>query len=126
MLSWSAAGVYGAAGGLVVELVMVWQRLLGWQRACREAMSRGTPRPGIKNYFDPGPDALVALTRTALGFVAGWCLHTEVTGIYAALTLGASAPAVLANLAKAATLPPVPEAEAQAPEAEAWPAGAVP
>jgi hypothetical protein len=118
MLSWSAAVVYGAAGGLVVELVTMWRQLLRWQQARHEAMSRGKPRPGIKNYVDPGPDALVALTRAALGCVAGLCLRTEVTGIYAALTVGASAPAV--------TLPQVPTAEAQVPEAEAWSAEAVP
>jgi hypothetical protein len=126
MLSWSAAVVYGAAGGLVVELVTMWRQLLRWQQARHEAMSRGKPRPGIKNYVDPGPDALVALTRAALGCVAGLCLRTEVTGIYAALTVGASAPAVLAYLGKAATLPQVPTAEAQVPEAEAWSAEAVP
>jgi hypothetical protein len=111
MLSWSAALGYGAAGGLIVELVAMWRQLQGWQQARHKAMSLRKPRPGIKNYIDPGPDILVALTRMALGCLAGGLLRTEVTGLYAALTVGASAPALLASLGKATRLDEVPMAE---------------
>ena len=59
--------------------------------------------PAITRFIDPGPDLTVAFTRAVLGAVAGWLLRGQITGIYAALTVGASAPAVLATLGKATT-----------------------
>jgi len=112
MLSWSAALGYGAAGGLIMEAVAMWRQLQAWQLARHHAISQGKPRPGIKNYIDPAPDIVVALTRTALGCAAGWLLRTEVTGIYAALTVGASAPALLASLGKVTTIAEVPTTDA--------------
>jgi len=38
-----------------------------------------------------------------LGCAAGWLLHDEITGMYAALAVGASAPVLLAGLGKAST-----------------------
>jgi hypothetical protein len=35
--------------------------------------------------------------------VAGWLLHDEITGMYAALAVGASAPALLASIGRATT-----------------------
>ena len=69
---------------------------------------KGKPRPDIKNYIDPAPDVVVALTRATLGCAAGLLLRSQVTGIYAALTVGASAPALLASLGKTATITEVP------------------
>jgi hypothetical protein len=112
MLSWSAALGYGAAGGLIMEVVVMWRQLQAWQQARHRAMSQGKPRPDIKNYIDPAPDLVVALTRTILGCAAGLLLHTQVTGIYAALTVGASAPALLASLGKATAMAEVPTTEA--------------
>lgn len=111
MLSWSAALSYGAAGGLIMEVVVMWRQLQAWQHARHQAMSKGNPRPGIKDYIDPAPDMVVALTRTVLGCAAGCLLRTEVTGMYAALAVGASAPALLASLGKATTIAEVQRAE---------------
>ncbi|HXL92975.1 MAG TPA: hypothetical protein VN969_28945 [Streptosporangiaceae bacterium] len=52
---------------------------------------------------DPVPDLAVAFTRALLGCAAGWLLHDEITGMYAALAVGASAPGLLAGLGKATT-----------------------
>jgi hypothetical protein len=103
MLSWYAAAVYGAAGGLVVEAVFTWRRLHAWQHA-RHAAAGTTERPCLSQFIDPAPDLTVALTRAALGAIAGLLLRSEVTGVYAALTVGASAPALLAGLGKATTI----------------------
>jgi hypothetical protein len=95
---------YGAAGGLITEAVDVWQRLRSWRQARQAALIGRKPLPGLApRFIDPAPDLCVALTRAALGCVAGWLLHTEITGMYAALAVGASAPALLAGLGKATT-----------------------
>lgn len=107
MLSLSAAIGYGAVGGLVTEALYFWQQLRAWQQARRRAASEKKPRPGFASFVDPRPDALVAVTRAVLGCIAGWLLRSEVSGMYAALIVGASAPALLAGLGKATTLPGV-------------------
>jgi hypothetical protein len=93
----------GAVGGLIAEAIAAWQRLHAWQQARHAAMKHGKPRPAAKDFMDPLTDPLAACARALLGALAGLMLHDEVTGIYAALTVGASAPALLANLGKAAT-----------------------
>jgi hypothetical protein len=103
MLSWSVAIGYGAVGGLVVEAAFTWRRLYAWQQACHVAAADRKPRPTIGRFVDPAPDVAVALSRAALGAAAGWLLHAEVTGVYAAVTVGASAPGLLASLGKATT-----------------------
>ena len=99
----SAAG-YGAAGGLIIEAVAMWQQLYAWQQARHQWISGKGPRPEITEFIDFGPDLAVGVTRALLGGAAGWLLRTEVTGAYAALAVGASAPALLASLRKAAPL----------------------
>lgn len=103
MLSWYAAAVFGAVGGLVVEAVFTWRRLSAWQHA-RHAAVGAKERPRLREFIDPAADLSVALTRAALGAIAGLLLRSEVTGIYAALTVGASAPALLASLGRATSI----------------------
>jgi len=103
MLSLSAAMGYGAIGGLITEAIAMWRWLEAWQQARRAAITRRRWPPAITRFIDPGPDLTVAFTRAVLGAVAGWLLRGQITGIYAALTVGASAPAVLATLGKATT-----------------------
>jgi hypothetical protein len=95
---------YGAAGGLITEAVDMWQRLRSWRQARQAALIGGTPLPALApRFIDPAPDLSVAFTRAALGCVAGWLLHDEITGMYAALAVGASAPALLASIGRATT-----------------------
>ena len=77
--------------------------LQAWQQARRQAASKRKPLPTFASFVDPFPDALVAISRAALGCVAGLVLRSEVTGFYAALIAGASAPALLASLGRATT-----------------------
>jgi hypothetical protein len=104
MLSLSAAAGYGATGGLVTEALFAWRRLRDWQDARHQAVSEKKPRPAFASFVDPLPDSLVAATRAFLGCIAGLLLRPEVSGIYAALIVGASAPSLLASLGKATTL----------------------
>jgi hypothetical protein len=102
MLSWPEAVGLGALGGLVVEIVFAYRRLSDWQQARHAAAAAGKrSRPTYTRFIDPGPDLSVAFSRALLGALAGLLLRSEVTGVYAALTVGASAPALLAGLGKA-------------------------
>lgn len=95
MLSWYAAVGYGAVGGLIVEAVMFWGRLRAWQEARHLALASNGARPTLREFIDPWPDLAVATTRALLGCVVGFVLHGELTGAYAAVAVGASAPALL-------------------------------
>ena len=110
MLSMSAAAAYGALGGLIIAVLEVWQDLRTWQLARHQAAREKKPRPAFDGFTDP-VDLLVAVTRAALGCVAGLLLRSEVSGIYAALIVGASAPALLATLGRAMTIADVFRAE---------------
>src|SRR5689334_21503404 len=104
MLPWPEAVGFGAIGGLVVEIVFTYRRLNAWQQARHAAAAAGRrSRPTYTRFIDPGPDLSVAFSRAVLGALAGLLLRSEVTGVYAALTVGASAPALLAGLGKAAS-----------------------
>ncbi len=110
MLSMSAAAAYGALGGLIIAVLEVWQDLRTWQLARHQAAREKKPRPAFDGFTDP-VDLLVAVTRAALGCVAGLLLRSEVSGISAALIVGASAPALLATLGRAMTVADVFRAE---------------
>jgi hypothetical protein len=103
MSFWLTAICYGAVGGLITEAVDMWGRLRAWQQARHTARTGKMTPPPVTRFIDPVPDVAVALTRTLLGGAAGWLLHQEITGMYAALAVGASAPALLAGLGKATT-----------------------
>lgn len=103
MLTWIEVTACAAGGGLIVEAVVTFGRLHAWQRARHAMRAMDGPIPGIGAFVDPLADSLTALFRVVLGAAAGWLLHGEVTGVYAAVTVGASAPALLAQVGRAAT-----------------------
>ena len=77
--------------------------LLAWQQARRAAMGRGRRPRTVSRFIDWRAHLAVAATRAVLGAIAGWLLRGEIIGVYAALTVGASAPALLAVLGRAVT-----------------------
>jgi hypothetical protein len=101
MLTWVEAAACGAGGGLIVEAVVTFGRLHAWQQARHAARATADQLPRLGNFVDPLADSLAALFRVVLGGVAAWLLHYEVTGVYAAVTVGASAPALLAQVGMA-------------------------
>lgn len=103
MLTWIEAVASGAVGGLIAEVAVTYGRLRSWQGARHAARASEAPLPPLGRFVDPLADSLAALVRVALGGAAGWLLHTEVTGFYAAVAVGASAPALLAQIGRAAT-----------------------
>lgn len=84
----------GSAGGLLVELVEFYNRLIAWRSRRRH---RRTSRVAFREFFDVGPDIAVALTRAGLGAIAGLAFGAggQVTGVYGLLAVGASAPVLL-------------------------------
>lgn len=118
MLTWAEGALCGAGGGLMVEAVVTFGRLHAWQQARHLARAVAEPLPSIGAFIDPPADSLAALFRVVLGGAAGWLLHGEVAGVFAAVAVGASAPAMLAQVGRAAS----PEALRAGPAAEG-PAG---
>jgi hypothetical protein len=99
MLEAVDAAVYGALGGLLVEGVIFSGNVIGWQDAShRAARSGDNERPPMSGYIQPIPDLLAALTRALLGAVLGFAFHGQVTGALAAVAIGVSGPAVVAQL----------------------------
>jgi hypothetical protein len=99
-MDWPLAVGYGAVGGFIVELINLWSNLIAWQAARHAARAKAEhPLPDIAKYIDLRADTAVAVTRVILGAAAGLLFHGQVTGATAAIAVGASAPAVLAQLA---------------------------
>jgi hypothetical protein len=92
-----AAGL-GAVGGGIAEAVNLWGNLIAWQQARHSALRRQRTPPPVTRYIDPLADTLVALTRVAMGVGAGLLFHSQVTGVTAAIAVGAAAPALLAQV----------------------------
>lgn len=105
MLSTSAAVIYGALGGLVLQCVEAYDGLVAWRGARRDAL-RGKPDIDgrIDGYFDVVADGLVGLTRMAIGAVAGYLFRDQVTSALAAVAVGLSAPTLLRQLGNSAAL----------------------
>ena len=91
----------GAAGGAIAEAVDRWADLADWQRARHAARQNQEALPTLTKYIDPVADGLVALTRLIMGAVVGWLFHSEVSGVSAAIAVGAAAPALLAQVGAA-------------------------
>ncbi|CAM5548301.1 hypothetical protein BOQ63_005830 (plasmid) [Streptomyces viridifaciens] len=100
MLGWWEAAACGAGGGLIAEAVVTYGRLKTWQQARHAARATAAPLPRLVVFVDPLADSIAALLRVLLGGAAGWLLHVQITGVYA---VGASAPALLAQVGRAAT-----------------------
>ena len=100
-MDWAVAAALGMVGGGVVEVVAVWGYLTAWQQARHRARRQGRKLPALSRYVDPAADALVAITRLALGAAAAVILHSQISGTLTAIAVGASAPALLAQLGSA-------------------------
>ncbi|WP_194899156.1 hypothetical protein [Catenulispora pinisilvae] len=105
-MEWLLAMGYGAIGGAVVEVVVSSDRVLAWNAARHQARTQNQsqpagPGPKLTAYIDPVSDVVAGLTRVLLGAVAGLLFHSQVTGAYAAIVVGCSAPTVLRQLGTA-------------------------
>ncbi|MFE6155561.1 hypothetical protein [Streptomyces sp. NPDC057889] len=104
-VDWIHGAAYGAVGGALIEALVFNGRVLAWQaarRRARDARRRRLPR--LRAYVDPPADLAAAVSRLLLGALAGWLLHSQITGLYAAVAAGASAPALLRQLGSLRTV----------------------
>jgi hypothetical protein len=115
-VDWASTAAYGALGGGVIEAVVFYGRLSAWQSARHRALDRNSRHlPRIRKYIDPFSDTLAALTRLGLGAIAGALFHGQVTGAYAAIAVGASAPALLLQFGAARSVQDAIQGSAAAP-----------
>ncbi|MZF90980.1 hypothetical protein, partial [Streptomyces sp. SID5643] len=119
----------GAAGGVLRGLLDVYTRFLDWHTD-RRGHRRSSPAqegepPRFQQYFDPVGDSIAAVVHSAMGAGAAVLFGTtgQISGAYAALVVGISAPVILTQLGR---VPSVNDALTGAPQAEpnaATPAG---
>ncbi|GAA3507302.1 hypothetical protein [Streptomyces showdoensis] len=98
----------GAAGGLLRGALDLYTRFVSWQ-GDRRAYRQLTPAeaaegeaPRFKAYFDPAVDTAAALVHSVMGAGAAVLFGTtgQITGGYAALVVGISAPMLLTQLGR--------------------------
>ncbi|MEU6256344.1 hypothetical protein [Streptomyces sp. NPDC047043] len=100
-MDWRTAIMCGVLGGFVIEAIAFYGQVSAWQAARREALARRRKKkrlPSLSEHVDVPADSLVALTRLALGGLAGALFHSQIIGMTAAVAVGASAPALLRQL----------------------------
>lgn len=107
----------GAGGGSLRGLVDAYSQTIAWQTARREQRKASSeigpdsgldpgpevvprPLPRFAEYFDPVPDAVAIACHMVLGAAcaAMFGLTGQITGAYAAVAVGLSAPALLTQL----------------------------
>ena len=92
------AVMLGAVGGVIVQLIVLWGSMTVWQKARHDFLMDGMrPLPSLTSYVDPLADTLVALTRLCMGALAGLLFHDQITGVTAAIAVGAAGQALLAQ-----------------------------
>lgn len=98
-MDWQVTTVLGACGGAVVSLVTFCSNIFTWYEDRHTAHARRAKKlPKLTSYVDLYPDLAVLVTRVVLGVAAGAIFHAQVSGAEAAIAVGASAPALLAQL----------------------------
>lgn len=94
----------GALGGSLRGLIGLYNSAMLWQSARREFRLNSAEEtqgpPSFRDYFDPLADSIAALLHTFLGAGAALLLgfSGQITGGYAAVVVGISAPALLTQL----------------------------
>ncbi|CAL9672945.1 hypothetical protein SUDANB140_07552 (plasmid) [Streptomyces sp. enrichment culture] len=102
----------GAAGGLLRGVVDLYARFVCWQadrNAHRQGITAGTTQgeaPRFQGYFDAPVDFAAAVVHTTMGAGAAVLFGTtgQVSGEYAALVVGMSAPVLLTQLIRIQTV----------------------
>ncbi len=120
----------GAAGGALRGLLDVYNRFLDWQsdrRAHRQspAGQRGEV-PRFADHFDPVADPVAAVVHSGMGAGAAVLFGTtgQISGAYAAMVVGLSAPVLLTQLGRVQSVADAVNGAPQAGTAEALPEGA--
>jgi hypothetical protein len=95
---WLTAVGYGAVGGAVVEAINFFGLMTALQQDRNEALRQRGQLPKLREQVDVFVGVVVALSRLGLGALAGFVFHEQISGPYAAVVVGAAAPAILKQL----------------------------
>ncbi|WP_158812853.1 hypothetical protein [Streptomyces rimosus] len=129
----------GAAGGTLRGIIDAYNCLMEWQDARRfqrqhsDDAESGNGRLRFSDYFDPVADPIALVVHAVMGGGAAalFGMTGQINGVYATFAVGASAPALLTQMAQlrfvseAVAGAPQPTSEAVA-SAEAGPASTPP
>lgn len=107
-MSISTLIVLGAAGGLLRGALDIYTRFVSWQadrRAHRQLTAMGAGQgetPRFQVYFDPAVDLVAAVVHSLMGAGAAVLFGTtgQISGRYAAVVVGMSAPMLLTQLGR--------------------------
>lgn len=98
--------VLGAAGGLLREAVDLYSRLVSWRAERLSHRRGGGQAPLFSDYFDPAIDLVMPVVHIVMGAGATVLFGTtgQISGAYAALVVGMSAPMLLTQLTRIETV----------------------
>ncbi|GAA4329410.1 hypothetical protein GCM10023086_58530 [Streptomyces venetus] len=98
--------VLGAAGGLLRGAVDLYTRFVSWQAVRLACLQAGRQAPQFREYFDPSTDIVAPAVHTVMGAGAAVLFGTtgQISGAYAALVVGMSAPMLLTQLTRVQTV----------------------
>ncbi|MET9387687.1 hypothetical protein ABZY09_43470 [Streptomyces sp. NPDC002928] len=110
----------GAAGGALRGLLDAYNRFLDWQsdRSAHRRLPAGQEGEAsrFQEYFDPLADPIAAVVHSAMGAAAAVLFGTtgQVSGAYAAIVVGISAPVILTQLGRVPSISDVVNGAPQA------------
>jgi hypothetical protein len=96
----------GAAGGALRGVLDFYIQFVNWRsaRSAHRRLPRGEAReaPQFQDYFDPAVDLVAALVHSGMGAALALLLGRagQISGPFAAIVVGISAPVVLTQLAR--------------------------
>lgn len=92
--------LWSAAGGALVEFIALWRALVSWREETRAARTAGADPPQFWDRIDSAPiTVLFVAFRVVLGAGAGFLARGQIIGEFAAIAIGAAAPAIFYNVA---------------------------
>lgn len=113
----------GAAGGLLRGLLDIYTQFVNWQadrRAHRQSAAiEWSDPPPFQEYYDPVADPIAAVIHSGMGAGAAVLFGTtgQISGAYAAVVVGMSAPMLLTQLSRIQSVNDVVTDGTQAPGA---------
>lgn len=110
-MDWQLGLLFGAIGGGIVELVVLVGKLTRWQSDREKALLRGKPLRSWRKYVDLQATVAVGAFRMGMGAIGGLLFHTQILTAFAAVAVGASAPALLKQFSANRSMSAIAEQE---------------
>lgn len=100
-VQWWDFSLLGAAGGVLVEVLVVFQGMIQWQTARRTPLGRVRRNPPpLRRFLDVPAHAWICVIRALLGAggAAVFGASGQITGVVAAVAVGYAAPTLIGQL----------------------------